>query len=138
MVPALAVPAIGASLAFAAPAFAVATSCTTLGGTESAATLSGCNDGANTGGSGTFGAVTHSPGTVSWASGGTNTFSFTYKDYTSGKKDKCGAGSIYVELKGKITGHTGAGSSVTGKVKADICLNDTTLALSLKSGSFSF
>jgi len=138
MVPALAVPVGAASLAFATPAFAAATACSVLTGNISgtpASTVSGCNDTANTGGSGTFrvGALS-SPTTVTWATSGTNTFTFKYK-LISAKKDKCSAGNNEVTITGKITGHTGAGSSVTGKVKASICYSAASGALSLLPGT---
>jgi len=138
MVPALAVPIGAASLAFTGPAFASATACTVLTGNISgtpASSVSGCNDTANTGGSGTFppGALS-SPATVTWATGGTTTFTFKYK-LVSAKKDKCPAGDNEVTLSGKVTGHTGVGSSVTGKIKASICYNSSSGALSLLPGT---
>ncbi len=142
IVPALALPVGAASLAFAGPAFAGAVVCTGLSGNATgtpAPTLTGCNDTANTGGTGTATGPLTSPATISWAtSGGTNKIKFTDKAYTSGKKDKClsrGTGYTYATIKGSVIGHTGTGSSVSGKVSAKVCVApDGTL--SLQSGTF--
>jgi len=132
-VPAVAVPVVAGSLLFAAPAFAATATCTALTGTITGGdTVSGCNDTANTGGTGTFTGLT-SPSTVNWAiTGSTNTFTFKYK-LDSAKKEKCGTGNTEAVLKGKITGHTGLGSSVSGKVSADVCVIGT--AISLQPGT---
>jgi hypothetical protein len=132
LVPALAVPALGLSLAFATPAFAAATTCTGLSGPSTGpVVVTGCNDPHNTGGGGTFAGLS-SPVTINWTSGGDNTFTFTYKIVT--KKVKCPAGDTEVTITGKITGHSGVGSSVKGKVKATICL-DSSGNLSLLHGT---
>jgi hypothetical protein len=133
-VPALAVPVLAVSLSSATPAVAAATVCTGLSGSATGTpppTLAGCNDTANTGGGGTFTGLS-SPTTVSWASGGTSTFTFSFKVIT--KKVKCAAGDTEASLKGKITGSTGVGSSVKGKVKGEVCV-DSNENLSLVPGT---
>jgi hypothetical protein len=126
MVPALAAPIMAASLAFAGPATAGAVVCTGLTGNASGTPppqVTGCNDTANTGGTGTStGALAPPHATLSWASagGGTTTIKFTDKIV---KKEKCGAGSSEATIKGKVTGHTGSGSSVSGAVKATVCID---------------
>ncbi len=94
MVPALAAPIVAASLAFAGPATAGAVTCTGLTGNASGTPppqVTGCNDTANTGGTGTATGALTSPATLSWASsgGGTSTIKFKYK-FVTGKKKKCG------------------------------------------------
>ncbi len=139
MVPALAVPAIGASLVFAGPATAGAVVCNGMSGNASgtpAPQVTGCNDTANTGGTGTSSGRLTSPSTISWAStgGGTNTIKFKVKPL-KGKKDKCGAGFSEESVKGSVTGHTGSGSSVSGKVSGDVCIQTSTGDLSLQAGT---
>ena len=138
MVPALAAPVVAASLAFAGPASAGAVVCTGLTGNAGGTPppqVTGCNDTANTGGTGTATGALSSPATLSWASsgGGTSTIKFKYKILT-GKKNKCPAGDSSASITGKVTGHTGSGSSVSGAVSATVCI-DGSGNLSLKPGS---
>ncbi len=123
-VPALVVPVVAGSLAFSPSAFAAPAVCTALSGNASgspAPTLTGCNDPANTGGTGSFTGLT-SPTLVTWATGGTDTITFKFKLLT-GRKNKCPAGDSEAQLTGKISGHSGLGSSVSGKVKAFVCVD---------------
>jgi len=139
MVPALAAPVMAASFALAGPATAGAVVCTALSGNISgtpAPVVSGCNDTANTGGSGTaVGALLPPTSTLSWATaGGTTTIKFKDKILT-GKKDKCPAGDGSASIAGKVKGHgTGTGTSVSGAVKATVCY-DGSGALSLLAGT---
>jgi len=126
--------AVLSTLVFSGSAWAAATTCKTLSvnTAKGTATVGGCNDTKNTKGSGTFpitGLIP--PGgtvTITWKSGGTTTVKITV---TVGETDKdpaggsCPAGSTEYEAKGSVTGSTGLGKSVTGKVSGEACLLST-------------
>jgi hypothetical protein len=131
-------------MALAGPASASAAVCTGLSGSGTGTpppVVTGCNDTANTGGTGTFAGLA-SPGTITWGTGGTNTFKFKFKILPA-SKDKCpkdanDASQQQTEatIKGKVTGHTGLGSSVSGAVKATVCVDITNNdSLSLLNGT---
>jgi len=125
---ALAVPISLATLAFAGPAFADGTAtCSKLSGSVSSnkASLSGCTDTANTGGSGTVSVTTleSGKGPITWASShGTTTISITFTQ--SGTS--CPSATEY-KIAGKVTADTGKAKSIKvgGKVSADVCLSKT-------------
>jgi len=108
--------------------------CTGLNGNASSQTLSGCNQTAVTGGSGTStttsetvsGKKVTGDDSVTWASGGTNTETFK-GTLLSGTKDKCvpGAGEtnlFEVKETGKVTGGTGVSTVLDGgKTKGTVC-----------------
>jgi hypothetical protein len=97
--------------------------CTGLSGTILATgSLSGCNDPANTGGSGTFPTTPTSSATITWASGGTTTGTVSY---TEASKNTCASGDTEEAITGKVTSDTGAGDSVAvgGKIKGDVCVS---------------
>lgn len=129
---AVAVPISLASLAFAGPAFAAGTAtCSKLSGSVSSnnASLSGCTDTANTGGSGTVTVSTleSGKGPITWASShGTTTISIKFTQ--SGTS--CPGATEY-KITGKVTADTGKATSIKvgSKVSADVCLSS--------SGSFS-
>jgi len=140
LVPAMMIPVSAATLAFATassaatPAKAGVVKCTGLSGTALATgTLTGCNDPANTGGSGTFPTSPASSATITWASGGSTTGTVSYTGATT---NTCASGSSEETVTGKVTSDTGAGSSVAvgGKIKGDICISGTG-ALSLAPGT---
>ncbi|HYA68342.1 MAG TPA: hypothetical protein VED63_06390 [Acidimicrobiales bacterium] len=115
---------------------AAATTCKKLsGGLGSGDTVSSCTK-STTGGSGTFAGLTTSPGTVTWANGGSSVFSFTYTVLT---KSKCPGGLTEVTLTGSVTKSTGKASAVSGAVSATVCANASagTIAL-LKGTKFAF
>jgi hypothetical protein len=101
--------------------------CTSLTGTESNETLSGCSDTAVTGGTGT---ETVSTSTIDWTGAGSLTSVTTVTNKTlSGKKDKCTAPAgdtnvVEVDVKGSVTGGT-ATTLVGGKVKGTLCVFNT-------------
>lgn len=119
--------AIPSGVAFAKP---VSGSCTTLTGGETTQSLSGCNDTADTGGSGTSVVTlsgTSGTTTITWASGKTTVESFKAKELI-GKKDKCTTppgDTALAEAKetGKVTGGT-ATDLVKGKTKGTVCAFD--------------
>jgi hypothetical protein len=136
-VAALAVPITAGVTALSSPAGAAAgTTCKKLsGGLGSGDTVSSCTK-STTGGSGSFAGLTTSPGTVTWANGGSTTFSFTYTILT---KSKCPGGADEVTLSGSVTKSTGKASGVTGSIAATVCANTTASTVSLLKGkSFSF
>lgn len=110
--------------------------CTTLSGGESSQTLSGCNDTADTGGSGTIsttlGSGNSGTSTITWASGKTTDESVSYKE-SLGKKDKCPAMSgdtALAEAKAtsQVTGGTATDLIGSKKLKSTDCAytNNTT------------
>ncbi len=130
-VAALVIPASAVTLGLSSTAWAGGgTSCSALTGNASggSGSITGCTDLANTGGSGTFpiSAFTSGSGTITWATGGTTSVTVVA---TIPKKDErdphgsCAAGSTEFSVKGKITGSTGSGSSVKGKIKGEVCLD---------------
>jgi hypothetical protein len=136
MVPAIAAPVMAASLALSGPATAGAVVCTALSGNISGTpppVVSGCNDTTNTGGSGTAsGALAPPTGTLTWAAPAVGTTTIKFKDkILTGKKDKCPKPDGSASIKGKVSGHTGSGSSVSGKVSATVCYTSSG-ALSLE------
>ncbi len=139
MVPALAVPVVAASLALAGPATAGSVVCTALTGDATGSPnppqITGCNDTANTGGTGTAVGALKSPSTMSWSTAGGTTV-ITFKDkLVTGAKNKCAAGDTEATIKGKVKGHgTGTGTSVSGKVSATVCVAPSG-ALSLLAGT---
>jgi hypothetical protein len=102
----------------------------TVGGTGS---LTGCTDTANTGGSGSFPLVPGS-NSVTWAAGGTNTFSYTFKTVTP---NACPKKNEEIAVAGTVTGSTGSGSSIPNgdKVKGDLCVNKKTDVVELLPGT---
>jgi hypothetical protein len=110
------------STAFAKTAKPAKVVCTSLNGTASSETLSGCSDTAATGGSGVENVSTS---TVTWATGLTSIDNTTNKEKT-GKKDKCTppAGDtnvVEVAASGTVTGGT-ATTLTGGKIKGTICV----------------
>jgi hypothetical protein len=108
--------------------------CSSLSGSESSQTLSGCNDTSDTCGSGTITTTLGSGGTgtasISWASGKTTTETFKYKEYT-GSKDKCPAmtgDTALAEAKdtSKVTGGTATDLIGKKKLKSTDCAYNTT------------
>ena len=146
---AVAIPASLASVALTgSTAWASTVTCTKLSGTVSGGTahLSGCNDTANTGGSGTapVSAFAHGSGTITWATGhGTTsvTITFTPVGGSGQAKDeaetrRCAAGSQEYVIHGKVTGDTGKAASITvgSIVSAEVCLSSAG-AFSLEPGT---
>ncbi|HXQ62310.1 MAG TPA: hypothetical protein VN796_08245 [Acidimicrobiales bacterium] len=138
----LTIPASAVTLGLSGTAWAGGgTSCSTLTGnvTGTSGSLSGCTDTANTGGSGTFpiSAFTSGSGTITWATGGTTTVTVTATVPKKDEKDphgSCAAGDTEFNVKGKVTGSTGVGSSVKGKIKGEVCL-DASGNLSIEPGT---
>jgi hypothetical protein len=135
--------------ATSAQATTLSVKCTSLSGTYMApsSTLSGCTG--NTGGSGTVTAPSTGVALITWANGKTTTTSGTNCNVsTSGENcdhgDKilpetaatqCPAGTVEGELFGKVTADTTGSVTVGAKAKTEVCVNTTTLALSLEPGT---
>jgi hypothetical protein len=105
---------------------ATRTTCSTFTGNFvfAVASLTGCTDPANTGGSGTPNLDLVPPGTeagvmIAWLSGGTTTVTMTFVQTTKG----CPAGDTDYALSGKVTGSTGVGASVKGKLHGEVCVD---------------
>jgi hypothetical protein len=105
------------------------------------ASLGGCTDLANTGGSGTLGIDLIPPGTATgveiiWASGGTTTVTIKFATVTTDENDRvpCPAGQTEFAVAGQVTGATGVGASVTGTLKGEIC-EDANHAFALEPGT---
>lgn len=135
--------AAGLVLALSGPAFAkgpkgpkpVRVTCTHLSGTAGGTvTISGCNQPAATGGSGTFqsaGLGKSGSATVTWNGTGTTTFSYST---TLPAKSKCGTGKTEAILHGAIRSNTETNPATDGGVKAAVTAKlcvDGSLNLSL-------
>jgi hypothetical protein len=111
--------------------------CTTANvGITGSGTISGCNDAANTGGSGTIKAtLSKKTAVITWNGTGTTTTKYTYK----GVADTCpkvGKDKI-VEYKETTTVTGGTGTAATSIKKGNVgttllCYNETTKKISLK------
>jgi hypothetical protein len=117
--------AVPGSAAFAKTAKPVKVVCTSLNGSASSETLSGCSDTVTTGGTGVENV---SSSTITWSTGLTSITSTTNKE-KSGKSDKCTppAGDtnvVEVAASGTVTGGT-ATTLTGGKVKGTICVFST-------------
>ncbi len=107
--------------------------CTSLSGSESSESLSGCNDPSDTGGSGTVSVTlsgTSGTASITWSSSKTTIESFTYKEST-GKKDKCPAppagDTALAEAKetSTVTGGTATDLIGSKKLKSTDCAYTT-------------
>jgi hypothetical protein len=144
LVAALAMPAALLSWGASGSAWAVTnTKCSAFSGNFVLAeeSLGGCTDIANTGGSGTLGADVIPPGKatgvlISWASGGTTTVTIKFATVTTDETDPapCPTGTTEFQVGGQVTGSTGVGSSVTGRLKGEIC-EDANHAFTLEPGT---
>jgi hypothetical protein len=110
------------SAAFAKTVRPVKVVCTSLHGSASSETLSGCSDPAATGGSGVENVSTS---TITWTTGLTSVTTTTNVEKT-GKQDKCKppAGDTNV-VEVKATGTVSGGTATTltgGKLKGTICV----------------
>ena len=118
---------VGMALAVAAPggvaaakAKQVTGTCTSLSGSDTSQTESGCNDTADTGGGGTISDPTSGMYATSWDSGLTSTGTESYKEYL-GKKDKCPApppgDTALAEAKATSVDTGGTATDLIGKKK---------------------
>ena len=108
--------------------------CTTLSGTETSSSFSGCTPTSAVGSGGTGVTVLNSyvapniSATVTWGNGQTTTFSGTLA-LSTGKKDKCPAVALYTAVaeakeKGAVT--PGGTANVGGKVSVTTCVYSLT------------
>ena len=100
--------------------------CTSLAGSSSAQTFSGCSDIPDTGGSGSGVLNALGPQTISWSSPLNSVVTITKIMTRPGRYDNCTPSAGYTNYRklmvmGKVTGGT-ATDLVGGKVKATICL----------------
>lgn len=125
-------PVSALSIAAASPAFASKTGvkCTSIKGklTGKNATISGCNDTKNTGGSGKapIASLESGSGTVTW--NGTGTTTLANGTFTQVSPNACPTGSTEYEAMLTVTGGTGAAakSILTGwTVQAFVCVSAT-------------
>jgi hypothetical protein len=148
---AVVIPASLATVALAgSTAWASVATCSKLSGPNAAgnALIAGCNDTANTGGSGTapVSAFAGGSGTITWATGhGTTPVTLTFtavggsgqpKDETETKK--CAAGSQEYVIVGKTGTSTGKAASIPpgSKVSAEVCVvSSPALKFSLEPGT---
>jgi hypothetical protein len=135
-------PVSALSIAAAGPAFAAKTGvkCTAIKGkiTGKNATISGCTDTKNTGGSGKapISALAAGSGTVTWT--GTGTTTLGNGTFTQVSPDACASGSTEYEAQLTVTGGTGAAakSILTGwTVQAFICVNGTNGKITILPGT---
>jgi hypothetical protein len=107
--------------------------CKTLtGNIATTVTLTGCNG--NTGKSSKPITSTSlaTGGTITWANSKTTTVTLKVKE---GDSSTCPAGSTREDAKGTVTADTTGSTSVGHKVKASVCLNNVSGALTLVPGT---
>ena len=130
--------AIGAAFALPASATTVKTACSsTTITTKGTGTLSKCTNLKGTGGSGKLVVNTSKspyPATFTWNKTGTTKASLTYGAPPKGAPKVCPAGTVEIDVKGTVTGGTGAaiksiprGAKVSGK----LCYKASTASLTL-------
>jgi hypothetical protein len=134
--PLLAAPMLVAGFAFSgSPAFAggVTISCTTITGNASSTIVASNCTGGNTGGSSQpiNGTALATGGTITWVSGSTTTIAAPKLKSTSAKKCPV-AGSTADKVSGKVTGDTGDGIKIPGKVKGAVCIDPSGNVTALK------
>jgi hypothetical protein len=132
--------AIGAAFALPASATTVKTACSSATiTTKGTGTLKKCTNLKGTGGSGTLVVNTKKspyPATFTWNKTGTTKASLTYGAAPSGAPKVCPAGTVEIDVKGTVTGGTGAAiKSIPkgAKVSAKLCYKGTTLTLAPKT-----
>jgi len=142
----LAFPLAGLTVGLAGPASAsvrnpsTGVSCTKVKGTITGANakLKGCSDTKNTGGSGKapIAALATGSGTITW--NGTGTTTLGSGTFNTISPDACPTGSTEYEAMLTVSGGTGAAKKsilVGWTVQAFVCVNNSTGAISLLSGT---
>ena len=132
--------AIGAAFAAPAAAAAVKTACSSVTiTTKGVGTLKKCTNPTGTGGSGKLVVNTKKspyPATFTWNKTGTTKASLTYGSAPKGAPKVCPTGTIEIDVKGSVTGGTGAAiKSIPkgAKVSAKLCYKGTSLTLAPKT-----
>jgi hypothetical protein len=122
---AITMPILAVTFCLAGPAAAASpdsgTSCTTLSGTLAEATLSGCSDAANTGGSGQLPFADKSK--IKWANGKTTTLSPFTATEVSGSL--CASDATEYKLSGTVSKDTTGSIPVGYKASGLVCVNMT-------------
>ncbi len=140
VVAAVTIPFSGVVLGLTGPAFAgVKITCTSISGTETSSTISGCSGG-NTGGSSVpgfdFASAAAAPVTVAWVMAGSTTTLSKVDFAVAPKAPHCpgyvkstkkapysGPEPSLVKFKGTVTADTGDGIKVPGKYSGEVCIS---------------